>query len=356
LWRLAQEKSGDSGILVTCGGLDFGPKDGENFKSLLETCAACGIKLQHLDASTLPKKRPGMKLPAGDACVYNEEAGMLRASRCVVALRRCAMNAGGVEQDKTPVVAVREGTRATNGIAEVDTPSGTFRSRAVVMACGGWAPSVLKRDFGLTIPKRRLQPYATGVSYWKLSKEWEGRFNGDTFGPVLDYNPAADVYGMGAFEHPGWFKMCLHVLVEDEFAVENMDDTDTRFRLLGDKFKQRTQELVGNWLRNHFEPGVFAEPMEICHFEPCIYTMTPTEDFVLDAVGSAPAGSGRVVLASPCSGHGFKTAPATGSAAVALALDGIDAASKEMKLASAKEFHELYGLSRLLDESPQSKM
>ena len=40
----------------------------------------------------------------------------------------------------------------------------------------------------------------------------------------------------------------------------------------------------------------------------CLYTNTPDGDFILDA---HPADT-RVLLASPCSGHGFKFAPAIG--------------------------------------------
>jgi sarcosine oxidase len=40
----------------------------------------------------------------------------------------------------------------------------------------------------------------------------------------------------------------------------------------------------------------------------CRYTMTPDEDFILDRLPGAPA----VIVASPCSGHGFKFAPVVG--------------------------------------------
>jgi sarcosine oxidase len=49
----------------------------------------------------------------------------------------------------------------------------------------------------------------------------------------------------------------------------------------------------------------------------CLYTNTPDQHFVLD---HHPA-SRRVVIASPCSGHGFKFASAVGDAAAALALE-----------------------------------
>jgi sarcosine oxidase len=39
--------------------------------------------------------------------------------------------------------------------------------------------------------------------------------------------------------------------------------------------------------------------------QTCRYTMTPDGDFILDRLPGAPA----VIVASPCSGHGFKFAP-----------------------------------------------
>jgi sarcosine oxidase len=40
----------------------------------------------------------------------------------------------------------------------------------------------------------------------------------------------------------------------------------------------------------------------------CLYTMTPDEDFVLGPLPGHPG----IIVASPCSGHGFKFSPAIG--------------------------------------------
>jgi sarcosine oxidase len=48
----------------------------------------------------------------------------------------------------------------------------------------------------------------------------------------------------------------------------------------------------------------------------CMYTRTPDEDFVIDLSPADP----RVVLASPCSGHGFKFASVIGEVLADLAL------------------------------------
>ena len=47
--------------------------------------------------------------------------------------------------------------------------------------------------------------------------------------------------------------------------------------------------------------------------DTCLYTITPDEDFVLDRVG-------QLVVASPCSGHGFKFVPLFGRALADLAM------------------------------------
>lgn len=50
----------------------------------------------------------------------------------------------------------------------------------------------------------------------------------------------------------------------------------------------------------------------------CLYTNTPDGHFIVDRHPK----SERVILASPCSGHGFKFASAVGEALADLALDG----------------------------------
>ena len=50
----------------------------------------------------------------------------------------------------------------------------------------------------------------------------------------------------------------------------------------------------------------------------CLYTMTPDGDFLIDRL----PGAENVVVASPCSGHGFKFAPVIGEILADLATAG----------------------------------
>jgi sarcosine oxidase len=52
--------------------------------------------------------------------------------------------------------------------------------------------------------------------------------------------------------------------------------------------------------------------------QTCLYTMTPDGDFLIDRLPGAPS----VIVASPCSGHGFKFAPVIGEILADLATAG----------------------------------
>ena len=63
------------------------------------------------------------------------------------------------------------------------------------------------------------------------------------------------------------------------------------------------------WAREHL-PGV--QP-HVASVGTCLYTTSPTADFVLER-------RGPVIAVSACSGHGFKFTPLVGAAAAALAM------------------------------------
>jgi sarcosine oxidase len=52
--------------------------------------------------------------------------------------------------------------------------------------------------------------------------------------------------------------------------------------------------------------------------QTCLYTVTPDHDFLIDRL----PGARNIIVASPCSGHGFKFAPVIGEILVDLATTG----------------------------------
>jgi glycine/D-amino acid oxidase-like deaminating enzyme len=120
---------------------------------------------------------------------------------------------------------------------------------------------------------------------------------------------AADTSEMMPFVHglPHWvygvpsgdvLKVAEHHRGAETTALERSFDLD-------EAGASRVREYVAKHL-----PFIDPEPVS---FETCLYTTTPDEDFVIDR-------RGPVVIASPCSGHGFKFAPLIGEMVASLAL------------------------------------
>ncbi|MCB1015438.1 MAG: hypothetical protein KDB10_10035, partial [Acidimicrobiales bacterium] len=81
---------------------------------------------------------------------------------------------------------------------------------------------------------------------------------------------------------------------------------------------RRLADYVEIWL-----PGLDPVPLRA---ETCLFTQTPNDDFVLDR-------RGPVVVASPCSGHGFKFTPLIGKLVADLVRAGPDAAPPDPRFA-----------------------
>ena len=71
-------------------------------------------------------------------------------------------------------------------------------------------------------------------------------------------------------------------------------------------------------IRRGLMPYVPAADGPLLRMQTCIYTRSPDEFFFVDRAAADP----RIVLASPCSGHGFKFASVMGEILADLALDG----------------------------------
>jgi glycine/D-amino acid oxidase-like deaminating enzyme len=81
-----------------------------------------------------------------------------------------------------------------------------------------------------------------------------------------------------------------------------------------DRATSPAEDHAARELLNAVMPGAGGRLREA---RVCLYTNTPDRHFIIDWVRG-----GRVLLLSPCSGHGFKFASAIGEVAAQLVLDG----------------------------------
>ena len=65
----------------------FGPKGSKKLSTLVTNMHKCGLPVSVLDAKEMKQRYPHLNLPDNFECVYEEDAGILGASKAVTALQ-----------------------------------------------------------------------------------------------------------------------------------------------------------------------------------------------------------------------------------------------------------------------------
>jgi glycine/D-amino acid oxidase-like deaminating enzyme len=285
------ESDADVTVIRLLGGLDHGPRRTELVTRLL---AEAGVAREVLDAQDAAARWLGMRF-AGPV-VHHPQAGTLDADAAVRAFLRLAGAAGADVRHDVRVTAVDalDADRARLILAGPDLgdPDGTeVEAGCVVVAAGGWVGPLLGGRLALpplTVTQQQVFHFPRRD---EAAAPW----------PSVIHQNAMEVYHLagGRDGGPG----------DDRKVAEHNQGTETtadqRDGVVDPASRERIVRYVTEWL-----PGLEPAPRREA---TCLYTTTPSEDFVLDRVGP-------VVVCSACSGHGAKFAPLVGEFVVGLVI------------------------------------
>ena len=292
LWETLGDEAGEQ-VLTQCGGLDFGPPDANHMAALGDAMTLAGVAHELIDAAEIARRFPQLNPPEDAIGFYQPDYAMLPADTCVRLLAAGARAAGGELREHEPALAVAP---SGDGV-EVRTARATYRAARVVLALGSWLAPVAA-TLGLDLPLTVLKEQTSHFEPVDPALFAPGRF------PLfIQRFPGARTFGAGFpifGEHPG-----PKLLIDRFGPVVAPDDPD---RSIEADIRERLERYVAETIR-----GLTGRVLETTS---CRYTLTPDEDFILDAHPEHP----QVVIASPCSGHGFKFAPEIGRILAALAL------------------------------------
>ena len=285
-WRELEAECGEQ-LIVQTGGLDFGPAAAETARAL----AACGVRYELLTGAQVSERWP-IAAEADEQVLYQPDGGITLADRGHGALLAAAVDAGAVVLDHRRVMGMELG----RGSVRIRTDGDAIVARACVVAAGAWARDLLS-GVEIELP---VVPTRETVTYFRLPDPL-------ALPPIIDDAvPDAEEHGLlrpglinYALAAPGvGLKAGLHhsgpPAVPDETGTP--DPAIVRW--------------VSTWAARRY---LELDPEPIAT-ETCLYTNTADESFVLER-------HGRIVVASACSGHGFKFAPAFGRTIAALARD-----------------------------------
>ena len=256
LWRELEAETGET-ILELPGLVEVVQTLEESTAHTLERC---GVAWERLDREEAERRYP-IRVPEGWFAVVQPEAGIARADKALAAFRR--------ELD------VREHTRAHPEEVEAD---------AVVVTAGSWVNELLDEPLPVKVTRETL-------CYFNL--------DGDRPIPsVVSFKPERHRHDMYSLYDPVYG---LKVGAHHQGRVADPDvTTEPQPELI---------ERITVWANKTYR----LEDAEPAAAETCMYTTTADESFILER-------RGRVVVGSPCSGHGFKFAPAIGDQLADLAL------------------------------------
>jgi sarcosine oxidase len=303
LWRELERASGRS-LLTANGGLIISSSaklahchvDGF-FANTLGAAERYGIAHEVLDAGEIRRRFPQFRVAADEQGYLERDAGFVRPEECVRAHLALA-EAHGAEIHRKEVVL---GFDASDREVIAETSRDRYTADKLILAAGPWLPSLLN--------ERLANPFAI----YRQALFWF-----DVEGPIAHWLPERSpifiwelqgkkqvMYGFPAIDGArGGVKVAT-----ESFACTTTPDTVARE--VGEEEKRSMyDEYVAPFLSGISRRCVKALT--------CLYTVTPDFGFVIDTHPD----SQRVMIVSPCSGHGFKHSPAIGEALSEWVIDG----------------------------------
>jgi sarcosine oxidase len=286
LWAELEKRSGRR-LLTPTGGLMIGPPDGALVKGALRSAREHRLEHELLGPAELRRRFPAFK-PAPDAvAVWEPRAGVLIPELAMRTHLELAAELGATLRFDEPAVS----WSATVGGVRVSTAKGSCQAERLLLSAGAWMSELLP-DWQLPLKVERQ------VLCW-----FEPLGNREPLSRIpiyiCEYAPARFFYGFP--DSPDGMKAALHHQGESTEPGNVCRQVATR-----------EIEAVRVLLAGLLPDGAGA----LRSATVCLYTNTPDEHFVLGLHPKHP----QVVLASPCSGHGFKFSPAIGELAACLLL------------------------------------
>jgi sarcosine oxidase len=287
------ERSARRTLLHRTGILEIGSPEGTLLPSTLAAARLHGLPHDILDARTLIRRFPAFQVPPDFMALLQPDGGFIEAAAAIAAHVALAKEFGAELRIGETVVAIEPSSRGVRIVTE----RGRIEAGAVIVAVGPWMNKLLPElHLPLRVTRQVLgwfepadsAPFAAGRCPVFLLESRHGIH----FGIPFDAEPGV--------------KLGKH------YHADEAVDPDAC-----DREVSAADEAL---IRAALEYAPAADgPMVAA--QTCLYTMTPDGDFIVDRLRAYP----QVIVASPCSGHGFKFAPVIGEILADLATAGATA-------------------------------
>ena len=303
IWRELEARTGRP-LMTTTGGLVLAPRDRvaehHGKSDFVRRTIACaerfGIAHEVLDAAGIRARFPQFELQGDEIGYHERDAGFVRPEDAIGAQLAMARASGAQTRTGERVQAVEP---VGNGDTVcVRTGTASFTADRVVVAAGAWLPEFLGRqaradwqaDF--SVHRQVMHWFDTGSAAADFAP---GRF------PIFIW-----MFGDGQEDYMYGFpssdpaQPALKVATEQYVAATTPGTIDRTVS------PEETAAMYRDRVAGRF-PQIGGRALKA---RACMYTVTPDRRFVIDALDGLP----NVLIASACSGHGFKHSAGLGEA------------------------------------------
>ena len=302
IWRELEAATGTT-LFHQSGGLVIAGEDAVAFHyqgDFIEASARIadkfGVDYEILEADEVRRRYPLLTPRDSDCAYYEPTAGVLRPERCIETQLELARDLGAVIHTSEKVT----GYDIDAGGVTVTSESSSYSADKLILATGAWIADFLPKTHraGIRVNRQLIHWFeAENRSLFHPDRMPFVIWIGDTLEEFWSVFPAPDD-GMTGVK-----------LVTEQYHTSTEPDQVSRVV---------TAEETADMYHRLTVPRLKGLRDEQLQAEVCLYTLTTDEHFVIDF---HPA-SERVVVTSPCSGHGFKHSAAVGETLAQLALDG----------------------------------
>jgi sarcosine oxidase len=291
LWQEAGKACGEP-LYFQTGGVDAAPEDHAVFRGSLESCRQHDLPHEVLTAREANRRFPGYHLPLGHSAVFQPDGGFIACDRAVVAHASLARKAGAEIHTREQLI---EWQPIAGGGVRVRTDRGTYEAGRLVLSAGAWMPDLLPQLKTIAVPERQVLGWFEPTN--------PGLFQPEVF-PVIILIVEEGFY----YATPVWGAPGLKIGLYHHRGERGPADSLSRETGPGDEAPLRL--CAQRYFTDAGGP--------LLAMKTCMFTNTPDGDFIIDTL----PGQKDVIVASPCSGHGFKFASAIGEILADLARDG----------------------------------
>jgi sarcosine oxidase len=290
LWRALEHESGEPLLRVT-GIVEIGPSEGEIVSGTLRASREHALPHDVMSASETMRRFPAFRIPDSFAGVFQPDGGYVAVESSLAAMLKSAQAGGAEIRDGE---AVRSIAPTSSGVA-IETDGGSHRADVAVVAAGAWTKTLLPE-----LPVA-LRPTRQAMAWFEPTDATP--FPPAQF-PVFLLESRHGVHYGFPLDGRGRVKIARHHHADETTDPERIDR----------RFSAGDEALIRSAIADHLPAANGA----LESGKTCLYTMTRGGDFVIDRLPAAK----NVIVASACSGHGFKFAPVLGEILAQLAIDG----------------------------------